>query len=168
MLLSSKLKGITALLLSIFLAGCAGSLGGVVKEENRDTTGAFDGLWKVEVQKAAGLQYHGKWNMRCGDMRRTFNMRVVDGAATVSNAKDAKKAYVSSKGAFKLIYPLTEDARASGNSSITMANGDRKLILSGKLTPDGGDSKGYITFGIAEVGYGGCTAKTIYSLASAG
>jgi len=85
---------------------------------------------------------------------------------TLSGINDPKKAFVSSKGVFKLVHPLNGDARASGNSSTTMANGDRKLILTGKLAPEGGASKGHITYGVAEVGYGGCTAKTKYSLAN--
>jgi len=59
MILNRKLRSATVLLLSTFIASCAGTLGGGIKEENRDTAGTYDGVWKVEVQKAPGLQYHG-------------------------------------------------------------------------------------------------------------
>lgn len=162
MLFKKKMNVATVILLSTVIAGCAGTLGSI-KEENRDTTGTYDGIWKVDVQKAAGIQYVGKWNMHCGDMRQTFNIRVEDGTILFGNAENRTKGYVSAKGAFKLSHPLASKASASGSSSTTMANGSRKLILSGKLVPDGENSKGFITYGIAEVGYGGCTAKTKYS-----
>jgi len=163
MLINQDRKLAIVLLFSTFVASCAGTLGGV-KEENRDTTGKYDGVWSVEVQKAAGIQYVGKWNMHCGNMQNTFYVRVDDGALTDRKSADAKKAFVSSDGVFKLTQPLSNEASASGASSTTMANGDMKLILTGKLVPDGENSTGRITYGIAEIGYGGCTAKTKYTL----
>lgn len=80
MLCNQKSKVAIIILLSTLLAGCAGTMGAGIKEENRDISGIYDGIWTVEVQKAAGLQYYGKWNVSCGDMRRSFNMRVNDGA----------------------------------------------------------------------------------------
>ena len=165
MLFKTKMEIAALILLSAVITGCAGTLGSI-KEENRDTTGIYDGIWKVDVLKAAGIQYVGKWNMHCGDMRTSFNLRVDDGTILFGNAENTTKAYVSAEGAFKLTHPLSGKASASGASSITMANGSRKLILTGRLVPDGGNSKGFITYGIAEVGYGGCTAKTKYSFTS--
>jgi len=162
-LFNKKRKLAIVLLFSTFAASCAGTLTGI-KEENRDTTGAYDGTWKVDVQKSAGLQYQGNWRMQCGDMQRTFYVRVDDGAMTDRKGADAEKGYISSDGVFKLIQPLSSKASATGSSSTTMANGDMKLILTGKLVPGSENSKGHITYGIAEFGYGGCTAKTKYTL----
>jgi len=161
---NKKINALTVLLFSMFIVSCAGTIGPGISEENRDTTGTYDGIWTVDVKKAAGTQYYGKWIVRCGDMRQTFNMRVSDGTLALSDAADAKKAFVSSGGVFKLTVPLTGDAQASVNSATTISNGDRQLILTGTLASDGGDSKGYITYGVAEFGYAGCTAKTKFTL----
>jgi len=168
MLFNTKIKTIaTTLAFSYLISGCFGVLGTGIKEENRDTTGAYDGIWVVEVQKAASLQTYGQWDISCGDMRRTFNIRVLDGTMDLGSDDNANKTFVSSNGKFKAILPMSVDAKASGSSSTTLANGDMKLILSGTLVPSGDKSAGYITYGIAEMGYGGCTAKTKYTLATA-
>ncbi len=159
-----KMKIASVLLLSIFIASCASAFSSGVKEKNKDTTGKYDGLWTVEVQKAAGVQYVGKWHMTCGDMRQTFKTNVNNGIMNLGTDSNKTTAFVSKDGDFKLVLPLSGDAQASMGSGTAMANGDRKLILSGTLSPDGKNSKGYITYGIAEVGYGGCTAKTKYTL----
>jgi len=164
MFLNREIKIATVLLLSTFVVSCAGTMGPGVSEKNRDTTGTFDGIWTVDVQKAAGTQYYGKWHVSCGDMRRSFNMRVNDGTMTLSDAADAKKAFVSAGGVFKITLPMSDDAQASGNSSSTISNGDMQMILTGTLAASDGNSKGYITYGIAEMGYAGCTAKTKFKL----
>lgn len=159
MLLDKKIRVAAVLLISIFITSCAGILT-EVKQENRDTASTYDGTWKVEVLKSAGSQFNGNWVLNCPDMRRTFNMRVNDGTISLGNTSS----YVSADGIFKLIHPISSEASATGSSSTTMANGDMKLILTGKLVPDGERSKGHITYGIAEIGYDGCTAKTKYTL----
>jgi len=164
--LNRKLKARAVILLSTIVAGCVGTISGGIKEKDRDTAGTYDGYWQVHVQKAPGLQYLGNWNVSCGDMRRTFHMRVNEGAVSMRVVASAKKAFVSPGGVFKLVIPLNEDAKAAGHSDTTLANGDKQLILTGTLAPDGSESSGYITYGIAEFGYAGCTAKTKFNRTS--
>ena len=147
----------TVAVLAAGLTGCAGTVAMKTSQTDRDQTGAYDGVWQVDVQKAAGLKYVGNWQMRCGDMRQTFNITVVDGTVGVEKGDQVIKAYVSDKGRFKLFYPLDVKAKESGTSGGMMSNGDTKIILRGRL---GENTDGYFTYGIAEVGYGGCTAKT--------
>lgn len=142
------------------LTGCAGTVAMKTKQSDRDRTGAFDGVWQVDVQKSAGLQYVGNWQVQCGDMRQVFSITVADGTVGIKKGDGVIKAYVSDKGQFKLFYPLDTKAKASGASSTTMTNGDSKIILRGRL---GDNTDGYITYGVAEVGYSGCTAKTKFN-----
>lgn len=166
MLLIRNMKIATILLFSTFIASCAGTSGGRVSEQHRDTTGTYDGTWKVDVQKAISVQTFGQWIMNCGDMRQSFIVYVNDGAMTFSGTADGKKAYVSSSGDFEISIPLPGNARAAANPGLTLFKEDRRLMLSGKLAPDGVKSAGYITYGIAEMLYAGCTSKTTYSLIS--
>lgn len=157
---STKLAAVV--LFATLVTGCAGSsIGGGIKEKNKDTTGAYDGTWTVAVQKAPSLQYIGNWNVTCGELERTFTMEVTDATITFYNEGTPTEAYVAADGRFKMIQPLTSKAKASGTSDVSISNGDRQLILRGKLAPE--ESKGYITYGIAEFGYNGCTAKTKFS-----
>lgn len=145
----------------IGLTGCASV--GTVSESNRAVSGQYDGTWLVNVQKSAGLQYVNGWNMQCGDMTNTFPVKVEDGMLYFGNSKQQIKTGVSESGRFKLIVPLGDIASASQQSSTSMANGDVKVILRGSLNQD--KQNGHITFGVAEVGYGGCTAKTKFNRA---
>lgn len=158
MLLSRLSKITSVLIFSVVLTGCAGSVAMSTPESARVTTGAYDGVWEVNVLKSAGLQYVSGWQLSCGDMRHTFQIEVTDGAITLDNGKTARTAYVSNSGRFKMNFPIDHEASASVNSGTTMANGDMKIILRGKL--DESKSVGFLTYGIAEFGYGGCTAKT--------
>lgn len=161
-MLLGKFSKLTAVLtVAIVVSACAGTVLSPIEEEYRDTSGVYDGLWKVDVQKAAGTQIYGKWNMNCGDMRRTFNMRVTNGTMNFGRGKNATTVYVSADGKFKAIIPIDHVASATGTSSTTMANGTMKTIISGQLADE--KSVGFITYGIAELGYGGCTAKTKFS-----
>jgi len=152
-----KIAATTALVFT--LSSCAGSVAMRTSEADREQTGQFDGMWQVDVQKAAGIQYVGAWQMNCGDMRHKFNITVEDGTISAEDGKGKiKKAYVSNKGRFKLILPIRHKSSESGQSDATMSNGNMQIILRGRLSDK--DSVGYITYGVAEVGYGGCTAKT--------
>lgn len=151
-------KLVAAVALATIVSGCAGTVARPTPESARVTSGTYDGIWQVNVMKSAGTQYVGKWNLSCDDMRTTFNINVIDGAIVLEDENKSKKTYVSDKGRFKMYFPIAHKASASQQSSTTMANGNMKIILRGRL--DRAKSVGYLTYGIAELGYGGCTAKT--------
>lgn len=152
----SRMAMVGATLSVVGLTGCASV--GTVSESERDVSGRYDGVWMVEIQKAAGLQYVQGWNMNCGDMRDSIPMLVKDGMMQFDDSPNALKVGVAESGRFKMVIPLGDIASASPTSDISIANGDVKIILRGNLSDE--KSKGHITYGIAEMGYGGCTAKT--------
>lgn len=157
MSLQTPLKLVVAVLLGASLIGCAGTVAKETSESDKNTTGDYDGEWGVEVLKAASSQQLGNWILSCGDMRRKFTVSVEDGVITVGD----KTAFVSNEGKFKMYMPIETKAEATGTSARSMSNGDMKIILRGRLSKS--DSAGFLTFGIAEMGYGGCTAKTKFN-----
>lgn len=145
------------------LAGCAGV--GTVSESDRVKSDKYDGVWIVEIQKAATLQLIQGWQMSCGDMRRSFAVLVKDGMIQLNNDGKQIKTAVAENGRFKLTIPLGDIASESGTSDIIMGNRDVKIFLRGTLKDF--NANGHITYGIAELGYGGCTAKTLYKRSDA-
>lgn len=158
MSISSFKRMLAVSFLSAGIVGCAGTVPTQTSIDDRASSGQYDGIWQVNVQKSAAVQYYNNWHLNCGDMRNSFNIKVVDGTLVVGDGENSQKAYVSEKGRFKMYVPLARKASASGISATTISNGDTKIILRGRLADS--DSNGYITYGIAEFGYGGCTAKT--------
>ena len=157
--LTLKLTG--ALMVAVLLSACAGAVSRPTSEQDRDTSGRFDGPWLVTVAKGAGVQYVQNWSVECGDMTNEFDILIQDGTINIKSEAGSTRAYVSTEGNFKLSLPLSGEASSSSRSDVTLANGDRRLILSGRL---GGDKPvGIITYGIAELGWGGCTSKTSFS-----
>ena len=156
-----KLKLIGALVVATLVSACAGAVSRQTSEQDRDTSGRFDGPWLVTVAKGAGVQYVHNWSVECDDMTNEFEIFIEDGTINLKSDAASTRAFVSTEGNFKLSLPLTGEASSSSRSDVTLANGDRKLILSGRL---GGDKPvGIITYGIAELGWGGCTSKTSFS-----
>ncbi len=151
-----------AIALFTLLGGCAGTVVSPVKEQDKSTSGEFDGVWKVEVAKGAGTQYVDKWTLTCGDMSRVFELVVRDGVINIASGQNKQTAYVSKTGKFKVILPIAGETKESVSSSTSVANGRMQLILRGQLAEQ--NAVGFFTVGVAEFGYGGCTAKTRFLL----
>lgn len=146
------------------LTGCAGTVVIPTSEGNRDVSGKYDGAWRVNVSKGISIQHIKSWRVNCGDMSHEFDITVNDGTILLSSDVAEKRSFVSSKGRFKVYLPIGGVARSSGNSDVTLDNGSRKLVLRGRLSD--AKSSGYLTVGIAELGYAGCTSKTTFERVS--
>lgn len=160
---STPAKVLAFVIIAQLLTACAGGVIKPTSEIDKDTTGQFDGLWAVTVSKGASLQYIQNWQFDCGDMSHQFEMTVVDGAINVESDSSEATAYVAANGSFKLQLPLDDVAEASGISDVPIANGKQQLILVGTLGDR--DSTGYLTLGVAEFGYAGCTSKVNFTRA---
>ncbi len=157
MIKQSKLKLFSALLFSTLLTSC-GAVPKQIDSENRDTSGQYDGVWDVSVGKGRTLQYVQNWQFNCGDMSNSFQFAVRDGTIGLQSSKANVTGYVSSQGRFKMYLPIEGEASASGTSDSSINNGERRLVLQGRLGEETGE--GFFTVGIAEFGYAGCTSKT--------
>jgi len=138
------------------IAGCASKVG----VEQRDTTGRFDGQWRVELDKGTSKQSVSNWTFTCGDMSNTFYVRVDDGQMGIQMTEDPdsiQTAYVGTDGAFRLEAPTGTVSRASGTSDATIGAGENTLILDGNLSDTEG--RGRYTMGVREFGNAGCTTR---------
>ncbi len=152
----SKAVLVSAILSATLLTSC-GAVPMQVKSEDRDVAGLYDGVWNVAIAKGRALQYVQNWQFTCGDMSSSFHIAVDDGTIELESSKTTVTGYVSDKGRFKIYLPIEGDASASGRSDSSINNGERKVVLRGRLGEENG--VGYITYGIAEFGYAGCTSK---------
>lgn len=144
-----------------FLTGCAGTVARPTPESKRDTTGQYDGKWRVTVAKGQNIQTIQNWKFTCGDMSHEFDIVVRDSNIALSSDAGNASGYVSTKGRFKIYLPLSGRAAAGGTSDSSINNGERKLVLRGTL--GGNNTVGFITYGIADFGYAGCTSKANFT-----
>ncbi len=143
---------------SLLLQACAS---GPVKDSQRDTSGKFDGNYRMNVQKMAGLQYVENWNMNCGGKAYSVPVTVKKGQAIIGLSVQGKKSFptnIDDKGRFQLTIPLNKKASASGASATTMADGRRRLIVEGNLAKGSGS----LVVGIKQFGWQGCRANVKY------
>ena len=158
----NKRKVTTSLTLcfALALSACAGTVNRTPTAADADSEGKYNGVWQVLVSKNGGRQQVANWTLRCGDMSNKFSISVNDGVLSFSNSENAPTYYVAKNGNFKVNFPIAQKAKESATSDGTMANGNVRIILQGNLEK----GTGFITHGIAELGYGGCTAKTKFNL----
>lgn len=149
----------------VLLQACATA---VVSDENRDTTGLFDGTWKATVLKPAGLQYIGNWNVNCESSEYDIGMIVDQGQVFLGQPGDqnAISTNISTQGKFLFEIPLEDNASTSSSSDVTLANASRILFLRGNL----GSKKptGSHVVGVADLGWQGCYTKVVFEKMSDG
>ena len=134
---------------------CVSNVSSQVKEENRDTTGNFDGNWTAEVQKSAGQQLMpGNWIANCNPDPWKFNLNVNKGVAKTNIRFADKTTFVGGNGDFRFDIPLQSKAEAKAGSGRELGLTDRTMIVYGNLRK----AQGRVTFGVAEFGNSGCTA----------
>ena len=88
-----------ATLCFLLLGGCAA---GHIDPADRDTTGAYDGVWTGSVTKPRARRetLPGNWYMNCGWQPFEITLTVIDGRLRLDNLEGT--APVSTKGAFRL------------------------------------------------------------------
>jgi len=151
----TRFFGIAAICTALTLQACGSA---PVKDSDRDQSGAFDGKWQMSVDKFAGLQYIENWNFTCNNPAFSNDLIVASGKVILKPWRNSNKSYttnVDGKGRFVFELPLKSKATASGASATTIANGTRKLIVSGNLRK----SSGSYMFGIKQFGWQGCRSK---------
>ncbi len=144
----------------VALVGCSS----VVTKADRDTTGKYDGRWKLDIKPASSPQKVHNWRFTCRDQSGSSRSRLVvkDGEATLTWRGRQNKTYINEKGVFKFEYQGGK-LRVNTSSSISAYNPDVKIFVNGNMDEDKG--KGSLVIGFAEVGYAGCTSKITYERA---
>lgn len=145
----------------IFLSvGCVG-LVKPVSEDDRDTSGSYDGRWLATHTFTAETQIVQNWRMTCNEPSEKFGLVVSDGVLWIDGREPKVETYISSKGEFRLEMPTSSKIRESEGTSRGIGNGKITMILLGDFS--GAEPKGVFTMGIAQLGNAGCTSK--YSFA---
>jgi len=153
-----------AVLATMVLSGCAGTVGSVIPESSRDTSGRFDGLWTTSVKSPGGRQNIERWQFNCAAQDFAFDIVIKNGLVQFANQADNQKlterSYVDEEGRFRLELPLDAKARAGGGSDSQISDGRITVILEGELSGD--DPNGFYTAGIAQFLNRGCRYPVDY------
>lgn len=134
----------------LLLTACAA---GHVKPEDRDTTGAYDGVWVAEVggPRATTVILPGNWRMSCD--WEPYEVYIVIDDGRVQLGKIEGKSAISKGGQFR--YDLASgDAGMRGG--IMSGNSKFMQIFSGNLSGD--DPKGVYRQYVASLHGEGCTS----------
>ena len=148
---SIKTRLATAMLSVSILAGCAA---GHVDPADRDTTGAYDGVWigEVEGPRASKEILAGNWEMSCGWDPFEIYLLVDDGRVQLGRLEN--KTPVSKNGDFRI--DLTSDD-ATMRAGVISGNSDFTQVFAGNLSGD--DPRGKYRQFIASISTHGCSAK---------
>ncbi|MFK8079015.1 MAG: hypothetical protein AB8B97_01910 [Granulosicoccus sp.] len=152
-----KNKLVAGLLLSLPLVSSCTSIPEVGATE-RDTTGAYRGVWVglVDKPRASTEILPGNWRMRCDWEPFEIYLSVDNGSVTLGDQENV--AYISDKGQFRIEF-LSGPATMVGGS---MPGAPENIqVFSGQLAGDNPDGK-YVQR-IATFGSGGCSAGISFS-----
>ncbi len=158
-MLSRHIAAPAALLL---LSGCISiNPHGIVEQAERDTTGRFDGFWRVEIGGTDKYQRWSSWQMTCEDIEASVEMVVDDGEVHVgvAAARDLST-YVDNEGHFALAMPTDLEAEEASSSFMSIVNQRVTYYLRGNLSPD--RLRGEFIIGVADFGEMGCKTRVRY------
>lgn len=146
------------------LAGCANKVARQVTDNNRDTSGRYDGQWLVHTLPAATIQNIEQWRFRCDNMEGQFTVRVEDGKLYAISDFDNRPhtTNINSKGEFRLLMPSASKVKEGARASASVYGGDVTYIVQGSLA--GEKPSGYLTTGVAQFGNNGCTTGVRFEL----
>ena len=150
--------------LSGTLSACAGTVLRPVSESNRNTSGAYDGVWnaKTVVTRSPQTFGNGAWRSNCSDPKLDFDFQIVDAEVTLEYNDSSHKAFVDDKGRFRITLPTGQSATASTSSTRDL-NSEYNYVLEGVLGER--PAKGRYTVEIAAVG-DGCKSSVDYKKVS--
>ena len=134
----------------VVLGGCAAAH---IDPDDRDTTGAYNGVWigSVGAPRAKRESLPGNWIMRCDWQPFEVTFRVIDGRIRFDDIEG--KTPVSSEGAFRLDLSGGQAGMTGGTMS---GNGRYVQSFSGTLAGDDPGGR-YLQF-VTSRGKGGCNA----------
>lgn len=145
----------------LLLQACATK---AVSDDDRDTSGSFDGFWRAQITKGPRVQYIQSWIANCSGSDFELGVRVKNGQAYLNGAGGETPVVtnIDRTGEFAFILPLEGKARSTGGGSgRTLDNGSTRLYLTGNLSEN--KLKGIYKIGVLQFAWQGCTDKVVYS-----
>jgi len=153
-----------ALLALLLTSGCASF--SEVKKEDRDLRNSYDGDWIAKHQPTDSFQKYGGWQFTCNQFSIPIALRIEDSGIQVlvnhEYLAPLKEAYISSIGSFKTALPTGIKGKTSLHSDIDHSDIEIRLIVEGKLNPEG-HGTGNIIIGWATSSYNGCKTKSVFT-----
>lgn len=149
----NKLMKLAAVSVTLSLAVLAGCATGHVDPADRDTTGAYDGVWigSVAGPRASTVLLPGKWQMSCDWEAHEVYLTVDDGRVRLGKLEG--KTPVSSKGDFRIDL---SSGPAGMSSGIMSGTGEFVHIFSGNFS--GSEPNGNYAQLITSIGTRGCSS----------
>lgn len=151
---------------TLLLGACAGVVSRPVVEDDRDTSGQYDGVWTASVESVGGVQQIERWSFNCAAQDFTFDIAIESGLVRFVNEADnanvTTETYVDTDGRFRLELPLDKKTRAAGESDQQISDGSITIILEGELASD--EPGGFYTAGVADFLNRGCRYPVDYEL----
>jgi len=153
-----------ALLVFFLTSGCASF--NEIKKEDRDLGSNFDGDWIAKHQTTISFQKYANWEFTCNHLTIPITLRIEgSGIQVLVNHKfiaPLDEAYISSTGSFKTTLPTGIKGKTSLHSDVDHSDIEVRLIVEGKLTPEG-HGTGNIIIGWATSGYKGCKTNSVFN-----
>lgn len=157
MITYKKLSLATTAVCLLALSACSSMVSKPVDEAKRDTSGSFDGRWKIAMLDAPEKQNIQNWVFTCPNMAGELNLQVSNGQARLRLNNQNHTAFVDSRGQMRFEIPLKGVARESAQSFESITKGQRTMIIQGTL--GGKSSSGLVTYGVAQFGNNGCSTR---------
>jgi len=84
-----------------------------VSEQNKDTTGSYDGRWIAVARSTASTQHVGRWRMNCSDQKdnRYGPINVSNGEVAATLGTNTGKGFIDADGVFRLEIPTEAKAK---------------------------------------------------------
>ncbi len=145
-----------ALAAGFVISACATS--GLVPDSERDTSGAYDGQWLVEVLDTPNTrQTFGRWILNCEGMAWQFPVVVSNGEISATIDGILSTANVDSDGNFLLVAATVAASSEKAGSAASIQQGEITLFISGDL--DGEQPSGTFRSGVKQFANNGCRTK---------
>ncbi|MFK7994075.1 MAG: hypothetical protein AB8B87_08045 [Granulosicoccus sp.] len=146
-------------LLALNLGGCAGTVGSMVREADKDPAFSFDGNYLMTVDHPGGRQEMGSgWYIDCSGTRLESPLTIANSEISwQAGPESVVNGFIDSNGKFRLEQLLEDDIR----SDSTLSDGSITLILQGDVSGD--VMKGLLVYGVAQFTKKGCSYPVSYS-----
>lgn len=140
------------------LGGCAGTVGFMVPESDKDPAFSFDGAYTLEVDHPGGRQEMSSgWFSKCQAEKITAGFTIKDSKISWPVNNSVAEGFVNKNGEFRLEKLL--DGEVKGTT--TLSDGSVTLILQGDVSEN--TMKGLLVYGVAQFTNRGCSYPVSYS-----
>ena len=158
--MNTKFNNLSAFIVtSVLASGCAGGVSVAVKEQDKDPSNSYDGIYMATVDHPGGRQNMGNnWFNTCGAQDFASPISVKGSEVTWQWDEDTPiKGFVDTNGRFRINHPLGDVARATNT---VLSNNSVTVVLQGVLNED--SMEGRLVFAMGQFNGRGCTYPVSY------